>query len=75
MAIRINPRALEAACKTLIDGDPARPNWAARSPADRRSIIASAESLPRLYDEEKALDLAGRRAGGGDVDLFDEAAP
>lgn len=60
MAIRINPRALEAAVKA------AREDWGFAwedLPAERRKeILGQAATLLRAYDEAKSDDLTARRA-------------
>jgi hypothetical protein len=60
--IRINPRALEAACKAALEGGRLGRRWDELSDDERRGVLAQGAALLRAYDEAKVADLGARRA-------------
>lgn len=64
-AIRINPRALEAAASARFDDErffAYEAKWASRPAAFRRAVLGWCEGFLRAYDEARDADLARRRS-------------
>jgi hypothetical protein len=60
-AIRVNPRALEAATRKALEAGGLQRRWDDLSEAEQRGCLAQAETLIRAYADAKEADLATRR--------------
>jgi hypothetical protein len=60
-AIRVNPRALEAATRKALEAGGLQRRWDDLTEEERRGCLIQADILIRAYADAKEADLADRR--------------